>query len=65
MKDVTDVTPPPTSAPMSFKVLGDEPQPLFVVDGIILTQADVEKIDPNTIESITVLKKKSAVALYG
>jgi len=65
MKDVTDVTPPPTSAPMSFKVLGDEPPPLFVVDGIILTQADVEKIDPNTIESITVLKKKSAVALYG
>ncbi|MEI6142307.1 MAG: TonB-dependent receptor [Mariniphaga sp.] len=37
--------------------------PLIVIDGII--RANINQIDPNTIESISVLKDASAVAPYG
>jgi TonB family protein len=36
-----------------------------VVDGIKVTQAEAEKINPDAIASIAVLKNKSAVDLYG
>lgn len=45
------------------KLNSDQPQPLFVVDGKILE--NINKIDPNNIESITVLKDASAQTLYG
>jgi|WetSurMetagenome_2_1015567.scaffolds.fasta_scaffold01818_8 TonB-dependent starch-binding outer membrane protein SusC len=38
-------------------------QPLVVIDGII--DASINNIDPNDIESITVLKDGSAAAIYG
>ncbi|PZP52352.1 MAG: TonB-dependent receptor [Pseudopedobacter saltans] len=38
-------------------------QPLFVIDGMIT--ADTKSLDPNTIESITVLKDASAAGIYG
>lgn len=38
-------------------------QPLVVVDGI--PRANFQKLDPNTIESLTVLKDAAAVAPYG
>jgi len=38
-------------------------QPLVVIDGII--DASVNNVDPNDIESITVLKDGSAAAIYG
>ena len=43
---------------------GNESRPLILVDGII-RDIDVNLIDPNTIESISVIKDKSAAALYG
>lgn len=38
-------------------------QPLYVIDGII--DADIEQINTNDIESITILKDASATAIYG
>jgi len=38
-------------------------KPLYVVDGVIC--AEIKDIEPNSIESITVLKDQSATALYG
>ncbi|MFZ4680694.1 MAG: SusC/RagA family TonB-linked outer membrane protein [Flavobacterium sp.] len=39
--------------------------PLYVVDGIPLTQAFFRNLNPNDIESVTVLKDASATAIYG
>lgn len=46
-----------TSTPPSGK-------PLFVVDGFI-RDIDLDKIDPNTIESISVIKDEYATSIYG
>ncbi len=43
---------------------GKGPKPLVVVDGVIYDK-DLSEIDTESIESITVLKDKSAVDLYG
>lgn len=40
-------------------------QPLIVVDGVPLPAGDMQTINPNDFESITVLKDASAAALYG
>ncbi|HCY39875.1 MAG TPA: hypothetical protein DHV48_00700 [Prolixibacteraceae bacterium] len=40
-------------------------QPLIVLDGVIDPIQNMEKIDPNTIESINVLKGESAITKYG
>lgn len=39
--------------------------PLFILDGKKLSQKEVEKLDKNSIESISVLKDKSAIKKYG
>jgi N-acetylmuramoyl-L-alanine amidase len=39
--------------------------PLFIVDGKEMSKADLDKIDANTIESISVLKGRSATDKYG
>lgn len=39
------------------------PKPLFVVDGV--EQASIDNLDPQSIESVSVLKNQSATALYG
>jgi TonB family protein len=39
--------------------------PLYVVDGKILENQDISHINPNSIESVTVLKDASATAIYG
>jgi TonB-dependent SusC/RagA subfamily outer membrane receptor len=48
---------------------GVEGDPLFILDGKVLAREDAEKtmrsLDPNTIESINILKDKSATTLYG
>lgn len=38
---------------------------IFVIDGIRRTSADFNGLDPNEIESVSVLKDASAVAVYG
>ncbi|HNP32218.1 MAG TPA: SusC/RagA family TonB-linked outer membrane protein [Flavobacterium sp.] len=39
--------------------------PLYVIDGVPLTQAFFRNLNPNDIESVTVLKDASATAIYG
>lgn len=39
--------------------------PVFVLDGKIMEEGSLNTLDPNTIQSITVLKDTSAIALYG
>ncbi|MCL7988025.1 TonB-dependent receptor plug domain-containing protein [Sphingobacterium sp. lm-10] len=41
------------------------PQPLMIVDGVPQDEDSMAKINPNQIESVSVLKDKSAEALYG
>jgi TonB family protein len=53
--------PPPPPAPQKmsgFKINGDGPTPLYVVDGVIVTKAEADKISPETIASVFVLKDK-------
>ncbi|HWJ89459.1 MAG TPA: DUF4139 domain-containing protein [Flavisolibacter sp.] len=40
-------------------------QPVFLVNGAIMSEADVNKIDPSSIQSIKILKDAEATALYG
>ncbi|PVH26232.1 M56 family metallopeptidase [Sphingobacterium corticibacter] len=44
---------------------GNEPKPLYVLDGVIIKESDMNGVDPNNIESISVLKDNSATAIYG
>ena len=39
--------------------------PLYIVDGLMMDQDDINSISPNDIESTTVLKDASASAIYG
>ncbi len=39
--------------------------PLFVIDGVQSTEADFQRINPNDVESINVLKDAAASAIYG
>jgi TonB-linked SusC/RagA family outer membrane protein len=39
--------------------------PLYVVDGLRVSASDVGRIDPNTIESMEVLKDAASAAIYG
>jgi TonB family protein len=57
--------PPPPPPPLSGLKVKGEGSPLYVVDGIKVTEAEAEKIDPNSIESINVLKNKSVMDKYG
>jgi TonB family protein len=60
-----DVPPPPPPPPSYVKVRSkDGKTPLVVVDGVI-KDIEVDKIDPETVASMNVLKDKSAVELYG
>lgn len=40
-------------------------QPLYVIDGVPMPASDMQTINPNDFESITILKDASASALYG
>ena len=40
-------------------------RPLFVIDGVQSTEEAAEKLNPNSIKSINVIKEKSAVKIYG
>jgi TonB family protein len=60
-------TPPPPPPPpaMSLRGIDDANPPLFFLDGIPITKAAMDKLDPETFESISVLKNKSGTSLYG
>lgn len=46
-------------------IQGAGAQPLFVLDGVPLPAFDMQTINPNDFESITVLKDANAAAMYG
>lgn len=48
-----------------FKSTDKGKKPLFILDGKEISNEEMDKIDPKTIESITVLKDASATAKYG
>jgi TonB family protein len=53
-------TPPPPSMDFDSKN-----PPLFILDGKTIEKSEMDKIKPETIESIEVLKDESSKALYG
>jgi TonB-dependent SusC/RagA subfamily outer membrane receptor len=48
-----------------YMSLEQSSQPVFIVNGAIMSQADVNKIDAASIQSINVLKGAEATSLYG
>lgn len=60
---------PGTSAVITIRgiqsITGAGAQPLFVIDGVPMPSFDMQTINPNDFESITILKDASASALYG
>jgi TonB-linked SusC/RagA family outer membrane protein len=40
-------------------------EPLFIIDGVQMTQADYNTINPNDIESTTILKDAASTSIYG
>jgi TonB-dependent SusC/RagA subfamily outer membrane receptor len=49
---------------IEMKKPGDQ-KPLLIVDGVMKMNEDLNSIDPNNIESVTVLKSDNAVVKYG
>ena len=62
-----DKAEPTGTTPIVIRTIGDSnlPNPLIIIDGKEATKAVVEALDPQKIESIDVLKEKTAEELYG
>lgn len=60
-------TPPPPPPPIAQirSNIDDANPPLIFLDGIPITKAAMDQLDPETFQSISVLKDKSATAVYG
>jgi TonB family protein len=56
-----------TSKKKGFQIRTDgiKPDPIYLVDGVEVSSAEVKNIDPNRIESINVLKGDNAVKNFG
>jgi len=50
---------------IKFRSVNFDNPPLYVLDGVIIDKVKMDVINPNDIESISVLKNGSATALYG
>jgi len=48
-----------------FSIKLSTPNPLYVVNGIIVSKSEFEKYEPNDIESINEFKGDAATAIYG
>ena len=65
VRSTENVPPPPPPFGLNLR-FGDGKKPLIVIDGVVMDKDfDVNMINPGNIESISVLKNESAVALYG
>jgi len=58
------------SKPASFQIRGTNSinsgtEPLFILDGVAISSADFNTINPNDIESVSVLKDASSTSIYG
>jgi TonB-dependent SusC/RagA subfamily outer membrane receptor len=40
-------------------------KPLYVIDGVVAEDSNIESLSPDNIESISVLKGETAIAKYG
>ena len=56
--------PPPPPAGMALNT-GGQPYPLIIVEGKKISKEDMDKLDPSTIESMSVLKGESALKAHG
>lgn len=56
-------SPPPLQN--GFGIRGDGSKPIYVLDGNVITQEELDKVDPESIESISVLKGESATIMFG
>jgi hypothetical protein len=54
---------PPLPPAVVFKT--DGPTPLYLVDGVVVTEAEATILNPEAIKSINVLKDKHAIEKYG
>ena len=56
-----------TSKKKGFQIRtdGNKPEPIYQVDGVEVSSAEVKGIDPNRIESINILKGENAVKNFG
>lgn len=71
-KDVANKKDKPLLRPLEFKsnmrpaggVRYAKPDPLVMIDGVEYT-GGLDKVDPNEIESISIMKDKSAIEMYG
>lgn len=58
------------SSPAKFSIRGTNSinsgtEPLFILDGVPITSSDFNTINPNDIESVSVLKDASSTSIYG
>ena len=58
-------TPPPPPPPVPEKAIDHANPPLIFLDGFLITKAQMDKINPETIESVNVLKDKADTEKYG
>ncbi len=49
----------------SIKIRGASANPLYVIDNVISDKTQFDVLDPNEVETITVLKDAAAAAIYG
>ncbi len=53
------------TVPVNFSLGNDISSPIYILEGKEISSAEIKKIDPKTIESMDVLKGKSATKIYG
>jgi len=63
--DQSNDLPAQPNSGIKIRSNGESNNPLVVIDGIISKDQNIEKIDPETIESMSVLKDEKATAKYG
>jgi TonB family protein len=64
-EDVTPPAPPLPEDPPRVLIRGNGPPPLYVIDGIITENININTIDPESIDSIRVTKDAVAIEKYG
>jgi TonB family protein len=50
---------------VQFRTNGNKAIPLYVVDGVVITKEDLDKVDPQSFESVNILKAEAAITKYG
>ncbi len=56
---------PKEQSGIKIRGYGGAKSPIYVLDGVLVSSADILDLDQNNIQSVSILKDASAVALYG